>query len=372
MELKLKKLHSFEENKDFEIIVFLSNMVAFKYANKEDRSAFNWAKELIEKRKIATDKSEKFLSNAKKLQDFFEIVFKEASIDKKQLELYFSPLIPQENTYDEACIGEILVLHAPYIMENLDCDYITAIATTMYYSTIAIGDFRVEKEDVRRCTTFEELMEEVEKSNIEDSVKWKIFQFTKKYAQYEEEIKSIISKVFAIYKENIHLIEDIIEPYILEIDVILENSNQEEMTKKFNMSFNEDQDNKTLKYFSISNFNAVAFFNANMLMLGIFYLCAKAVTDNNHSIEELGQTLKCLGEARKFEMILSLMEQPCNGKELAKRLGITPATISHHMSPLIANGIIYLKNVTSTNMEYFVNKEYLTNSMQALKELFEE
>jgi DNA-binding transcriptional ArsR family regulator len=62
--------------------------------------------------------------------------------------------------------------------------------------------------------------------------------------------------------------------------------------------------------------------------------------NRNKSKDELIQGLKALSDKSKFEIIRSLKVSPKYKLEIAEQLGLTPATMSHHMNVLRTCGFI--------------------------------
>lgn len=58
------------------------------------------------------------------------------------------------------------------------------------------------------------------------------------------------------------------------------------------------------------------------------------------SREQLLEHLKCLSDATKVSILTILKESPTYQTDLARRLGLTTATISHHMNQLVHNGFV--------------------------------
>lgn len=56
--------------------------------------------------------------------------------------------------------------------------------------------------------------------------------------------------------------------------------------------------------------------------------------------EALPALLKCLGDKSKFEILCSLKERGKYNLELAEDVGLSPATVSHHMGMLLTNQLV--------------------------------
>ncbi|HEU4963230.1 MAG TPA: helix-turn-helix domain-containing protein, partial [Bacilli bacterium] len=49
---------------------------------------------------------------------------------------------------------------------------------------------------------------------------------------------------------------------------------------------------------------------------------------------------KSLADANRMRIVLLLAVGPLSGQELAEKLGLAPATVTHHMKPLRQVGIV--------------------------------
>jgi len=85
--------------------------------------------------------------------------------------------------------------------------------------------------------------------------------------------------------------------------------------------------------------------------------------------EKIISTLKALGDKSKFDILKSIKETQMYGVEIAKKLNITTATVSHHMSNLYNLSLI---NYVADNnkMNYMLNKEAIEELINALENLF--
>jgi biotin operon repressor len=58
------------------------------------------------------------------------------------------------------------------------------------------------------------------------------------------------------------------------------------------------------------------------------------------TVTDLAHLLKVIADESRLRILGTLSEQPMTGKDLAARLDLTPATISHHMRKLVESGIV--------------------------------
>ena len=75
------------------------------------------------------------------------------------------------------------------------------------------------------------------------------------------------------------------------------------------------------------------------------------------------EVLKVLGDKSKFEILSYIRDKSAYGSELARHMGLTTATISHHMSALYACGLVELEKEN--------NRVFYRENKQAVEEVLE-
>ena len=81
--------------------------------------------------------------------------------------------------------------------------------------------------------------------------------------------------------------------------------------------------------------------------------------------EYLCDRLKAISDKRRLDIIKLIKNGSLCGQDLAERIGLSPATISHHMSSLVSAGFI---NVDKQNprVSYSINQEFIKSFLQNL------
>ena len=75
-------------------------------------------------------------------------------------------------------------------------------------------------------------------------------------------------------------------------------------------------------------------------------------------IDNMVNVMKALGDGSRYEIISLLNEKQLYGQELAEALGLSTATISHHMNLLHTLGIVTIDKVDN-KIYYKLNREVL-------------
>ena len=80
--------------------------------------------------------------------------------------------------------------------------------------------------------------------------------------------------------------------------------------------------------------------------------------------ERIEKVLKLLADKSKFAILLYIKDNKAYGSELAKHFNLTTATISHHMSALVSDGLVKTQEID--------NKVYYSTNKEALRSVFVE
>lgn len=82
--------------------------------------------------------------------------------------------------------------------------------------------------------------------------------------------------------------------------------------------------------------------------------------------EELPCLLKALSDKSKFDILSILSRESCYAAQLAQRLSLSPATISHHMSVLLNNALVSVSE-QDNRIYYCVNSDRVRAVLRALE-----
>lgn len=82
-------------------------------------------------------------------------------------------------------------------------------------------------------------------------------------------------------------------------------------------------------------------------------------------LNRLVEAHKALGDPNRLRIVLLLAVGPLSGQELAEKLGLAPATVTHHMKPLRQVGLV--KEARNRNTIYFqLDEVYLKERLDEL------
>lgn len=125
-----------------------------------------------------------------------------------------------------------------------------------------------------------------------------------------------------------------------------------------------------LSYFYIIVFNFVDKEHKNIFGgIGVLYDSLKEFYHPDWDVNsKLTSIMNVLGSKSRFDILVKLSEAPQYGRELAAHLGVTPATISHHINALLAEGLIKL-DTTGKRVYYSLNYDCIESFVGMLQKL---
>jgi biotin operon repressor len=82
------------------------------------------------------------------------------------------------------------------------------------------------------------------------------------------------------------------------------------------------------------------------------------------TVSDLAHMLKVIADESRLRILGALAAEPLTGKDLAARLDLTPATISHHMRKLVESGIVNAES-DAQRQWYRLNGDLLRASRSA-------
>lgn len=361
---------------EINIVVETCNTLAFLVNEEEKVEGF---KSMLNK--IDID-SEKYFS--RELKSFFAFIEKfraENKIPLKRLRKYFlgvednnfsyiADIIlgnmnyeellkvkEKASTMDEAKLQELM-------MQEFLCNFDCFTKESFFKEDKAVEDIKL--------TFMSNLINEV---SFRDEVKWNIILITEAPKKYLMEIIDIVIESIKVFKRCYNVIEK-------DVMVVVDNLNKEIIKDENYISHItgikalETWDNDILVQPSMINFNSVVFrsdtslfFNEgrkdNMYFGARFNDLMNPANWDNKEGALLLDRLKCLGDKSKYNIIKMLKKGPMFGQEIAANLGLTTATVSHHMNTLVICRFVYIEKMDN-KVYYNINKEEINKFIKAL------
>lgn len=275
------------------------------------------------------------------------------ALDNNNLESLDAKLI-EDQSYQKRCLAIVL---AALLEEDIDLD-----------DSAMLKEFQNPAYVIRRMESLE----------ISDDIKLKYMDlylnmdsFIKVFYEMMEEMIPCLQKHYYLIEEECrHRIEEISSPMFVEY---LKNGS-------YGVAFEFDEKVIYKVSLNIFQFNSLAFMdmaegirNFVLVHVGMYIqeLVMEKIKKNLITDSEMTTVCKALGDANRYKMLkLFLKNEKMYLQELAKEIGITPATASHHLTLLIEAELITMllkeKEKDRKVVYYQANRERL----QQLSETF--
>ncbi len=218
----------------------------------------------------------------------------------------------------------------------------------------------------------------INNSNLGTNTKLKYILLYYNVEEYIKEVYGIVRKVIEILKEKQDILQSIADEYQKIMSEEVEKYG-DKVLENYDIKVYKDKDlvikplivranTLMLKPWSINDDAEDMSFRKAYIGIHV-----KVLFDliNTYFIndEKIISTLKALGDKSKFDILKSIKDNQMYGVEIAKKLNITTATVSHHMSNLYNLSLINF--VTDNNkINYMLNKSAIEELIKALENIF--
>lgn len=206
----------------------------------------------------------------------------------------------------------------------------------------------------------DEFMKSLEKLDAKDSVKWNIWRVFNDFDNHLDLLMDVMEQMIPImkriYKNYVHCFQ----PFYTYWNKICE---EERFVEQMSIMLKIDlMDASNIKiYPSWMGCNGVRLYssyrdeNQMYLFLGLIFKDEGVLVSSTMTREELCGSLKILSDASKYEIMNLIKTERLYGSQLAEKLGLSTATISHHVNALSCAGLITLEK-DSNRVYYRLNK----------------
>lgn len=276
------------------------------------------------------------------------------------MEWLFKPV--DYNADIDRTIGQSIISfwgHNP--TKNLKGDFIHNITTKYISSTISDILNDVDKEDIK-IDGITDLIDVLESIKIDDDIlKMHLIRLYHTRYQTIQNLWDMIHKCVPILKKHFHIIKD-------DVDLVLKALSDEANIKKV-IDLSVGLKFKTKLYcdlyptiYAFNRFKMELQIEENYSYIGIYFLRLGELKEKNKFKEdELVSDLKALGDPTRLKIIRVLLKKEMYLKELAEKLNLTPATVSHHINTMLKSDLIFITIGDEDNRRvyYEVNRKKL-------------
>lgn len=210
----------------------------------------------------------------------------------------------------------------------------------------------------------EDITKFINSTDFNESDKWKIFLVLQNPHDYYNNLASMIKSNIPAYEYAIETIRSSFEKYL----------------KQFSKDFSGDIKVEQFHVGNILKDSTIKVVIPSMavgigVIIGLSDTCYygllvekvfEEIGKKNNSKDYIISCLKALSDNSKLEILISLKVSPKYATELAEQLGLTSATVSHHMNTLLTYNMVYLEKENG-KYYYYVNDTTLKDILEQLR-----
>lgn len=212
------------------------------------------------------------------------------------------------------------------------------------------------------------LFQVIDSFDLDAERKWLCMQVYLNYKSYLSELLSILDQAAALYKPKLPQLQSMLDEFHAYHEEIIKQQSTTHLFASFKMTIS-DSDHDVHIYPSIMGFNSARLDNSNehsnidYIYTGVLFDKLSSLVHEVISDDSICKQLKVLSDTSKYAILKSIRDMPAYGQELAERLDLTTATISHHMNTLINCGFIKIEK-RANRIYYQMDKEKITQFLE--------
>ncbi len=201
----------------------------------------------------------------------------------------------------------------------------------------------------------------LENSGLETNAKWKMLCIMRQPAKYITQLVKIVNSNTEAYRKAAEDVRKPLEKLLVQYNATVNNCGDKEFRELVN-EFSQSSEVYPTLVFPVSQI-----LSENICYYGLLSNKIKSRKTRLNSNESLLLKLKALSDSSKLEIISSLKVCPKYNLEIAQQLGLTAATMSHHMNSLLNCGFVGIEKKDG-KVYYHLKKENLKDLIKELEE----
>lgn len=211
--------------------------------------------------------------------------------------------------------------------------------------------------------------------SIEPALRLFLIDYVCHRKEYRKEVLDILGEAETLFKQK----EKLVAPLVSSTVALLEDKlggekGMEYLTAHYQMKPDFDLVARP----SVMGFDRVSLTctdslegkGPGQLSVGVlFELCRRLSEENRCDAASLARRLKVLADPKRLDILLALQQGPLIGQELAERVSLTPATVSHHMEALLHSGLVLMEK-SGVRILYQFSPQGVKTLLEDLSRLF--
>ncbi len=200
--------------------------------------------------------------------------------------------------------------------------------------------------------------------DMESQFKWNCLDVYSNLLQHKNRLETILEPIIKILKRHEKALQAC-------IDQVQNKDNLHYFKKEFAiLDVKKMQINLV---FCVFGFNSLWISSTHFLkedsartIYGVFI---DTFIEEQNEIEKTTRALKSLADKSRFKILLALTDHELCGQDLKKRLGLSNATISHHMNELLGDSLVTTRS-EGNKVIYSINQTRIASLIEVLNSTF--
>lgn len=216
-----------------------------------------------------------------------------------------------------------------------------------------------------RTSTIDQFMQA---SNVSYDTKARLMMLYSQHEHFLEQYQRILQQAGSLLEEKLYLVEPRVREQMQLVREKVDRLGVEGLVRDSRLSLKVRRPSDVTIYPHIATIEQAHQMN-DVLLWGIGILDIQRMhEDDIFSQEKTMEVLRVLSDRTKFELLRMLGEDTLYGTELAERLMLSAATISHHISQLSSLGLIHI--IKQANRIYYrTNKGLLVQYLDSARNM---
>lgn len=289
---------------------------------------------------------------------------KHIKINKEDSDFYFTTEIDLVYGIGQILINDFDVNTLENIIQNINF-LSTKVLRDKLIKTLE-ETFELQNKEGLKIDSLSQYVNFISELKISENIKWRLIKIYDNPKFYYERLLIIINNNYSAFMEAYKEVESDVKDFI---GYLLENADT-----RFKLLENEYGINiqeNTIIYPSVvrSRFiEATYLAKRNVIYYGILFDKSREFLDaNKPDNENLMQFLKAISDKSKFEIIKLLKLKKMYGQELAEKLDLSTATVSHHMNTLLIANVVKVRKENGKSY-FYLNRESIKKMIKELEE----
>ncbi len=274
----------------------------------------------------------------------------------------------------------IAFAHSRFIPSNLTIDsfvnYLRGLSVEEI-KLIVLSDLKPEEsnlseEEMRRISQDESrILDFIRELKLSSTIKWEALEFFRDVKASMERFIDLVKEYIPIYKKLIKNNEKLIEDFEEYIAKGIETEGEAFFSKisRGSISLDAREIIACTLFFNSRSLICNTVEDKLYIFIGMDYEESVRLVTGEGEIDFNISIFKNLSDKTRFQILNLLKHRELYGQEIAEKIGITMATVSYHMSYLLASNLVKLEKVGQKGY-YTLNKDTLDSSIDFLKKNF--